>query len=43
MDSWSATLRLVAVMTAVAIAYFIGRWVAETLQEFAARGVAPGF
>jgi hypothetical protein len=41
MDSWSATLRLVAVMAAVAIFYLVGRWVAETLQAMVASGALP--
>lgn len=31
MDSWRASLRLAAVMSAVAIMYLVGRWVAEAL------------
>ena len=42
MNSWTATIRIAAVMGAVAIAYLVGRWVAETLQELVAGGVAPG-
>jgi hypothetical protein len=39
--SWTATLRLAAVMAAVAVAYLVGRWVAETLQVMVASGVLP--
>lgn len=42
MESWSATLRIVAVMSAVAIGYLVGRWVAEGVQALVAGGGWPG-
>jgi hypothetical protein len=38
MDSWSTTIRLLAVMAAVAASYIVGRVLAETLQQLAAGG-----
>jgi hypothetical protein len=43
MDSWPATLRLAAVMAAVAVSYLVGRWVAATLQLMVASGALPAF
>jgi hypothetical protein len=40
MNSWAITLRLLAVMAAIAIFYLIGRWVSATLQG-AAGGALP--
>lgn len=33
MDSWSGSVRWAVVMGAVAVAYVIGRWVAEEWQR----------
>ena len=41
MDSWSTTLRLMALMAVIAIFYLLGRWLAETLHGLAANGVPP--
>jgi hypothetical protein len=40
-DSWATTLRLLAVMAAIALCYLIGRWFAETLRDLAASGTLP--
>jgi hypothetical protein len=40
-DSWTATLRLLAVMAAIAASYIAGRWVAEILQGLGMSGVLP--
>ena len=38
MDSWTTTLRLLAVMAAIAVFYILGRWLAEVLQVLASSG-----
>jgi hypothetical protein len=43
MDSWSTTLRLMALMAVIAIFYLLGRWLAETLHGLTASGGLPLF
>jgi hypothetical protein len=43
MDSWMATLRLLAVMAAIALCYVLGRWLAEVLHVLALLDTAPSF
>ena len=39
MDSWSTTLRLMALMAVIASFYLLGRWLAETLHGLAGGGL----
>ena len=41
MDSWVTTLRLLAVMAAIAVFYILGRWFAEMLHTLAESGSLP--
>ena len=43
MDSWSTTLRLMALMAVIAIFYLLGRWLAGILHGLAASGGLPLF
>ena len=43
MDSWVTTLRLLAVMAAIALFYLLGRWLAEVWHVFASLPAAPSF
>jgi uncharacterized membrane protein YqjE len=43
MDSWRSTLRLLAVMAAIALFYVLGRWLAEVWRVFTSLSMVPSF